>query len=111
MALLGEMHFVPSHIDSAFNLPRQNGVALAVQETWVQNETIRNNILFHSEYDEARYKKGECQTSPCRAFVFSRASHAVLYQCALEQDMAMFEAGDQTEVGERGLTLRFVFGS
>ena len=32
----------------------------------------------------------------------------VLYQCALEQDLEMFEAGDQTEVGERGLTLRYI---
>ena len=30
---------------------------------------------------------------------------AVLYQCALETDLKLFEAGDMTEVGERGLTL------
>lgn len=35
----------------------------------------------------------------------------VLYQCALEQDIKLFEAGDQTEVGERGLTLRSVITS
>ena len=33
----------------------------------------------------------------------------VLQQCALEPDLELFEAGDQTEVGERGLTLRQVF--
>ena len=33
-------------------------------------------------------------------------SLSVLYQCALEQDLKLFEAGDNTEVGERGLTLR-----
>ncbi|RXW21499.1 hypothetical protein EST38_g4368 [Candolleomyces aberdarensis] len=86
MALLGEMHFAPSEPDSSFNLPRAGGVAFAVQESWVQNETIRENILFHSTYDEERYKK-------------------VLYQCALEPDLELFEAGDATEVGERGLTL------
>ena len=32
----------------------------------------------------------------------------VLRQCALEQDLTLFEAGDKTEVGEKGLTLRFV---
>ena len=32
---------------------------------------------------------------------------AVLYQCALERDISLFEAGDRTEVGEKGLTLRF----
>lgn len=41
MALLGEMHFIPSGPKSAFNLPRVKGVAYAAQESWVQNETIK----------------------------------------------------------------------
>ncbi|KAG9126177.1 hypothetical protein FRC07_004584 [Ceratobasidium sp. 392] len=86
MALLGEMHFVPSVPDSWFGLPREGGVAYAAQEAWVQNETIRENILFGAEYDEARYKK-------------------VISQCALERDLTLFDAGDQTEVGEKGMTL------
>ncbi|KAF7319288.1 ATP-binding cassette transporter [Mycena chlorophos] len=49
-------------------------------------ETIKENILFGAEYDEERYKK-------------------VLYQCALERDLELFDAGDATEVGEKGLTL------
>jgi ABC-type multidrug transport system fused ATPase/permease subunit len=59
MALLGEMHFAPTHPDSGFSLPRSGGVSFAVQETWVQNETVKQNILFNSPYDEARYEKGE----------------------------------------------------
>ena len=55
---LGEMHFEPSSVDSWYNLPRQGGVAYAAQESWVQNETIRDNILFGSPYDEERYEKG-----------------------------------------------------
>ncbi|KIJ38971.1 hypothetical protein M422DRAFT_258389 [Sphaerobolus stellatus SS14] len=86
MALLGEMHFVPSTVDSWFNLPREGGVAYAPQESWVQNATIRDNIVFGSPFDEERYKK-------------------VLQQCALEQDLELFEAADKTEIGERGLTL------
>ncbi|KAJ7059261.1 P-loop containing nucleoside triphosphate hydrolase protein [Mycena amicta] len=86
MALLGEMHFVPSSPESWFNLPRSGGVAYAAQESWVLNETIRENIAFDTTYDEERYKK-------------------VLYQCALEPDLELFQAGDQTEVGEKGLTL------
>jgi len=35
----------------------------------------------------------------------------VIKQCALERDLELFEAGDVTEVGERGLTLRQVHGS
>ncbi|KAG1889339.1 hypothetical protein F4604DRAFT_1711826 [Suillus subluteus] len=92
MALLGEMHFTPSGPTSWFNLPRKGGVAYAAQESWVQNETIRANILFGAPYDEIRYEK-------------------VLYQCALERDLTLFEAGDQTEVGEKGLTLRAIYSS
>ncbi|KAJ7487075.1 hypothetical protein FB451DRAFT_1337537 [Mycena latifolia] len=84
MALLGEMHWIPSSPDSWYNLPRASGVAYAAQDSWVLNETIRSNIVFDTPFDEERYKK-------------------VLYQCALEQDLALFQAGDQTEVGEKGL--------
>jgi len=30
----------------------------------------------------------------------------VLYQCALERDLELFSAGDATEIGEKGITLR-----
>ncbi|KAF8071880.1 hypothetical protein FPV67DRAFT_1779021 [Lyophyllum atratum] len=82
----GEMHFLSNGNDSWYSLPRENGVAYAAQESWVQNGTIKDNIIFGFPYDEARYKK-------------------VLYQCCLEPDLALFAAGDQIEVGERGLTL------
>lgn len=75
--------------DSWFNLPRKNGVAYAAQESWIQNATIRDNILFGSPFDEVRYRK-------------------VIKQCALKKDLESLKAGDQTEIGEKGLTLRFV---
>ncbi|KAI0068098.1 P-loop containing nucleoside triphosphate hydrolase protein [Artomyces pyxidatus] len=86
MALLGEMHFIPLGPGSWYNLPREGGIAYAAQESWVQNETIKSNILFGAEYDEARYNK-------------------VIYQCGLKRDLSLFDAGDNTEVGEKGLTL------
>ncbi|KAF8507383.1 P-loop containing nucleoside triphosphate hydrolase protein [Hysterangium stoloniferum] len=79
MGLLGEMHFKPCGQDGGFNLPRDRGVAYAAQEAW-------DNILFGKTLDEERYKK-------------------VLHQCGLERDLNLFEAGDETEVGERGITL------
>lgn len=85
------MHFIKSSPDSWFNLPREGGIAYAAQESWVQNDTIRNNILFGLNYDEGRYLK-------------------VIQQCALEKDLELFEAGDTTEVGEKGVTLRSVLG-
>ena len=77
------MHAIPDGPDSFVSLPRAGGVAYAAQESWVQNETIRDNIVFGSPFDEERYRK-------------------VLYQCGLERDLTLFEAGDQTEVGEKG---------
>jgi hypothetical protein len=35
----------------------------------------------------------------------------VLHQCALNKDLDLFEAGDNTEVGEKGITLRFAFNN
>ncbi|OSD00621.1 P-loop containing nucleoside triphosphate hydrolase protein [Trametes coccinea BRFM310] len=86
MALLGEMHYIPAGPESYVNLPRDDGIAYAAQESWVQNDTIKNNILFGSPYDEVRYNK-------------------VLYQCALKRDLSLFDASDETEVGEKGITL------
>ncbi|KZT67088.1 P-loop containing nucleoside triphosphate hydrolase protein [Daedalea quercina L-15889] len=86
MALLGEMHYMPAGPDSFSSLPRAGGVAYAAQESWVQNETIRDNILFGAPFDEERYKK-------------------VIDQCALKRDLELFAAGDKTEVGEKGITL------
>ncbi len=44
MALLGEMHYIPSGPDSFVNLPRAAGVAYAAQESWVLNDTIRVSL-------------------------------------------------------------------
>ncbi|ODQ52786.1 hypothetical protein SAICODRAFT_80947 [Saitoella complicata NRRL Y-17804] len=82
LALLGEMRL----LEGSFDLPRGNGVAYVAQTAWLQNATIKENILFGSEYDEERYEK-------------------TLDACALRPDLESFEAGDQTEVGEKGVTL------
>ncbi|KIM72713.1 hypothetical protein PILCRDRAFT_54154, partial [Piloderma croceum F 1598] len=46
----------------------------------------QDNILFGEPFDEGRYNE-------------------ILEQCTLEPDIAHFEAGDSTEVGEYGITL------
>ncbi|KAJ7600411.1 multidrug resistance-associated ABC transporter [Mycena floridula] len=87
MALLGEMHFSKSGPGAYHSLPRNGGVAYCAQNPWVMNDTIRANILFRSgPLDQPRYAK-------------------VLYQCGLEPDLALFQAGDLTELGEKGITL------
>jgi len=87
MALLGEMNWAPTRVDAAFNLPRAGGIAYAAQEAWVMANTVRENIIFGEPFDAARYKK-------------------VLHACALEKDLELFDAGDQTELGEKGLNAR-----
>lgn len=68
----------------------------------------KDNIVFGSEYEEARYKKG-MKSSKSNRGLSDRI--IVLYQCGLEHDLQLFDAGDLTEVGEKGLTLRFVMYS
>ena len=50
---------------------------------------MQNNILFGTPFDEERYKK-------------------TLYACALGPDLDGWPKQDLTEVGERGVTLRYV---
>lgn len=47
------------------------------------------------------FQKYNFSTVPCS---FALAIH----QCGLERDIELFEAGDATEVGEKGITLRYV---
>ncbi|KAL1717785.1 P-loop containing nucleoside triphosphate hydrolase protein, partial [Schizophyllum commune] len=86
MALLGEMRYTPTSSSSWVNFPRDLGVAYAAQESWVQSDTIKDNILFGAPYDPERYEQ-------------------VIHQCALKRDLDLFDAGDETEVGEKGVTL------
>jgi ABC-type multidrug transport system fused ATPase/permease subunit len=60
--------------------------AFCPQYSWIQNTTVQNNILFGKEMDKAWYE-------------------TVVQACALKQDLAMLPGGDQTEIGERGITL------
>ena len=53
---------------------------------WLEHLTIRENILFGSEFNETRYKQ-------------------VLECCALNPDLEALEDGDETEIGERGVSL------
>ena len=52
------------------------------QQAWIQNATVRDNILFGRAYDETLYKK-------------------VIKACALETDLDILVGGDQTEIGEK----------
>ncbi|XP_050807529.1 ATP-binding cassette sub-family C member 10 isoform X3 [Gopherus flavomarginatus] len=64
----------------------ERGFGLATQEPWIQFTTVRENILFGRDYDARLYQE-------------------VLEACALSDDLNILPAGDQTEVGENGVTL------
>ncbi|KAF7331368.1 Multidrug resistance-associated ABC transporter protein [Mycena kentingensis (nom. inval.)] len=64
-----------------------DGVCAYVPQTaWLQNASIKENILFNLPYDEKRYI-------------------ATLEACALVSDFEILEDGDQSEIGERGVNL------
>ncbi|KAJ7638358.1 multidrug resistance-associated ABC transporter [Roridomyces roridus] len=60
--------------------------AYVPQVAWLSNASVKDNILFHLPYQKERYEK-------------------TLEACALIQDLHILEDGDQSLVGERGLTL------
>lgn len=97
MALLGEM----TRLDGDVYLPGARSredlkpdpetgltesVAYCSQQAWLVNGTIKENILFASPYDAKRYKN-------------------VIVACSLQRDLEILDAGDQTLVGEKGVTL------
>ena len=75
------------------DIPRTSGrvvvrgsLAYCAQEPWIQNATLRQNILFGQPFNADRYAR-------------------VVSACALDTDLGMLEAGDATLIGERGINL------
>ncbi|CAD7961576.1 unnamed protein product [Amoebophrya sp. A120] len=68
--------FIPSHLKRAF----------VAQKPFLLNASIRENILFHTRYDEQKYLD-------------------VLQKCCLLPDLEQFPDYDQTLVGESGVQL------
>jgi len=60
----------------------QGSVAYVAQQAWIQNATVRDNILFGKPFDEQRY-------------------NGILDACALRPDLQILPAGDATEIGEK----------
>lgn len=78
--LLGELE-----LDSG-SLHINGQISYAAQEPWLFESSIKQNIIFIEEYDKVRYRE-------------------VIRVCALERDLELFPYGDQTIVGERGISL------
>ena len=61
-------------------------IAYCAQRPWLQSMSIRDNILFSSPFEAARYR-------------------LVLEACALNPDLASFKHGDSSNIGENGIGL------
>ncbi|KAK6109907.1 multi drug resistance-associated protein (MRP) [Brugia pahangi] len=79
-AILGEMDKLNGSVDVV------GSIAYAPQQPWIQNLSLMDNILFGTPFDPQRYE-------------------TVLDACALKPDLATLPAGDQTEIGEKGINL------
>ncbi|XP_061912298.1 ATP-binding cassette sub-family C member 3 isoform X1 [Entelurus aequoreus] len=79
-ALLGEMEKLEGEVSI------RGSVAYVPQQAWIQNATLRDNILFGRPYKEQKY---------C----------CVLEACALTPDLEVLPGGDMTEIGEKGINL------
>ncbi|KAM4531012.1 multidrug resistance-associated protein 1 isoform 2-T2 [Odontesthes bonariensis] len=79
-ALLGEMDKMEGTVTV------KGSVAYVSQQAWIQNSTLKNNIMFGQERREAWYQ-------------------SVVDVCALRPDLEILPAGDETEIGEKGVNL------
>lgn len=79
-ALLGEMYSTKGFINI------QGSMAFVPQQAWIQNSTLRDNVLFGSSHEERRFQ-------------------GVIEACALAPDLELLPGGDLTEIGEKGINL------
>ena len=79
-AVLGEIRKLSGTVTTRGN------IAYVAQEAWIQNQSLRDNILFSKCYQSEKYK-------------------AILKACSLETDIALLPASDLTEIGEKGINL------
>lgn len=79
-AFLGEMEKISGTVNTV------GSIAYVPQQAWIQNATLRDNILFGRPYNRSRYNR-------------------VIDACALRADIEMLSAGDKTEIGEKGINL------
>lgn len=63
-----------------------SAIAYVAQTPWIENASIKDNILFGLPYNETRYRK-------------------VLFACALNKDLEMLPDGELTDIGANGINL------
>ncbi|KAF9490797.1 ABC protein [Pleurotus eryngii] len=78
--LIGEMRRVQGEVSFC------GRIAYCPQVAWIQNATLRDNILFGQPFDEDRYWQA-------------------IEDACLSQDLLVLSDGDLTEIGEKGINL------
>ncbi|XP_078097039.1 multidrug resistance-associated protein 1 isoform X2 [Mustelus asterias] len=79
-ALLGEMQKMEGYVAV------KGSVAYVPQQAWIQNASLRDNVIFGQKLMEDWYR-------------------SVVESCALLPDLESLPAGDETEIGEKGVNL------
>ncbi|EKX53006.1 hypothetical protein GUITHDRAFT_133396 [Guillardia theta CCMP2712] len=79
-AILQEISTVSGQVSSS------GSIAYASQSCWIQSATVRENVTFKSRLDPERFRLS-------------------LRVSALDSDMDVLPAGEETEIGERGINL------
>ncbi|KAJ7284389.1 multidrug resistance-associated ABC transporter [Mycena rebaudengoi] len=79
-ALIGEMR------RTAGKVVFGGTTAYVPQSAWIQNATVRENIVFGQVDDEEKFRQ-------------------IIRACSLEHDLEMLPNGEETEIGERGINL------
>ena len=85
-AILNNLHVYANTPSSTANIKVNGKVSYVSQNPWILNDSIKNNILFFNDMNEDKYTK-------------------VIDLCELQQDIKLFEGGDMTEIGEKGIGL------
>ncbi|XP_043526933.1 multidrug resistance-associated protein 1 isoform X4 [Frieseomelitta varia] len=79
-ALLGEMDKISGRVNT------KGSIAYVSQQAWIQNASLQDNVLFGKSLHKSVYNR-------------------VIESCALNPDLKVLPAGDQTEIGEKGINL------
>ncbi|KAI8804246.1 P-loop containing nucleoside triphosphate hydrolase protein [Cladochytrium replicatum] len=79
-AMIGEMKKIHGYVIFS------GSVGYAPQSAWIQNASLKNNVLFGLPYNRERYLRA-------------------IRDCALESDLKILPDGDETEIGERGINI------
>lgn len=79
-AFLGEMEKLSGKVNT------YGSIAYVSQQAWIQNATLKDNILFGQPLNTELYEK-------------------VIEACALKPDLSILPGGDMTEIGEKGINL------